>query len=290
MIIVWEGKLIRGQGVNMKQQSKYVRVLKRIIDPINSLSRGMRVSLPRMLWGLFVMLASLVVGVVVAFYMTLMTSGNADPAHLGLRSLFVVLVLFFGPIYFFISVLVRSTFPPARFRGKLLVYMFVHGAYVLCMIVSIIQLLPNLISANKVTTSPYVCLLLLLLVEATACFFYGRDFFRGLERLRLSRWWIRTTPYPVIGFIFLLFFNLWNEGVFGEADFSLFFSVAVSVLAVNYLVQIINERIVPREGPYRKTYMAVYNRPVHARPACHRPFPRRAHARRPKAGRGEGAC
>lgn len=274
----------------MKQQSKYVRVLKRIIDPINSLSREMRVSLPRMLWGLFVMLASMVVGVVVAFHMALMTFGNADPAHFGLRSLFVVLVLFFGPIYFFISVFVRSTFPRARFAGKLVVYIFVHLAYVLCMFSSLLRFTPNLILVNGVPASPYVCLWLLSLVEITALLLYFHDLKRGLERLRLSRWWIRTTPYPVIGLIFLLFFNLWNDGFFGEADLSLVFSVAVSVLAVNYLVQIINERIVPREGPYRKTYMAVYNRPVHARPACHRPFPRRAHARRPKAGRGEGAC
>ena len=281
--------------MNMKQQSKYVRVLRRIIDPINSFSRGMRVSLPRMLWGLFVMLASMVVGFVVAFHMALMTSGNADPTHSGLRSLFVVLVLFFGPIYFCISVCVRSTFPPARFIGKLVVYMLVHGAYVLCMIVSFFQLLPNLISANKVTTSSYVCLWLLLLVEITALSLYSHDVFRGLERWRPSRWWVRTTPYPVIGLIFLLFFNLWNEGFFGKADLSLVFSVAASMLAVQYLSQIINERIVPREGPYRKTYMAVYNRSIHARPAYHRPFPRRAHARRPRAsspsaGRGEGAC
>ena len=279
----------------MKQRSKYVRVLKRITDPINSFSRGMRVSLPRMLWGLFVMLASTVVALVSFGHVWRMSVGNVDSAHFGLWSLFAVLVFCFGPIYFCISVCVRSTFPRARFTGKLVVYMLVHGAYVLCMIVSFFQLFPNLISANKVTTSPYVCLLLLSLVEITALSLYIHDVFRGLERGRPSRWWVRTTPYPVIGLIFLLFFNLWNEGFFGEADLSLVFSVAASMLAVNYLVQIINERIVPREGPYKKTYMAVYNRSIHARPAYHRPFPRRAHARQPKAsspsaGRGEDAC
>ncbi|WP_198216854.1 hypothetical protein [Bifidobacterium sp. W8114] len=107
--------------------------------------------------------------------------------------------------------------------------------------------------------------------------------------MRPSRWWIRTTPYPVIGMIFLLFFNLWNEDRGGGEDYSLIFSVAVTVLAVDYLVQIINERIVPREGPYKETHMVVCNRPVY-----HRRFPKRAHVRRLKpsssAGRGEGAC
>ncbi|WLT10799.1 hypothetical protein [Bifidobacterium asteroides] len=140
---------------------------------------------------------------------------------------------------------------------------------------------------------PSVCLGLLTLVELTAWFLYFHDVFFDLERMRPSRWWIRTTPYPVIGMIFLLFFNLWNEDHGGGEDYSLIFSVAVTVLAVDYLVQIINERIVPREGPYKETHMAVCNRPVCNRPVYHRRFPKRAHVRRlksPSAGRGEGAC
>ena len=231
-------------------------------------------------------MASMVLGFVGAVHLLSVAFGNADSAYSELWGLFSFLVLFSGLIFYCISVEGHSPSPRERREGKILAYLSVHMAYYSCMFVSLLQFTPNLALANGVPTMPYVCFGLLLLVEITALSLYIHDAYSGLERGRPSRWWIRTTPYPVIGMIFLLFVNLWNEG---------FFSVAVTVLVVNYLVQIINERIVPREGPYKKTYMAVYNRSVHARPACHRPFPRRAHARRPKpsspsAGRGEGAC
>ena len=34
----------------------------------------------------------------------------------------------------------------------------------------------------------------------------------------------------------------------------MFYSVAIFVLAVNYLLQIINEHIVPKESPFKKTH------------------------------------
>ena len=239
-------------------------------------------------------MASVVLGFVGTVHLWLVAYGMADPAYSGLWSVFPFWILFSGLIFYSIIVYEHSPSPRERRRGKKLVYLSVHMAYYSCMFGSILQFAPNLALANGVPAMPYLCLWILFLVEITALFLYVHDGFSGLERVRPSRWWVRTTPYPVIGMIFLLFVNLWNEGFFGEADFSLVFSVAVSVLVVNYLVQIINERIVPREGPYKKTYMAVYNRSGHARPACHRPFPRRTHARRskpsPSAGRGEGAC
>lgn len=279
----------------MKRLSKDVRVLERIKAHIKSLGKRKSSYQTRKRWGSFVLIASVVLFLVGVVHMTLVAFGNADSAYFDLWSLFSFLVLFSGLIFYYISVEEHSPSPRERREGKILACLFVHVAYYFCMFVSLLQFTPNLAPANGMSTMPYVCLWILFLVELTALFLYFYDFKRGLERLRPSRWWVRTTSYPVIGVIFLLFVNLWNDGVFGDADFSLFFSVAVSVLVVNYLVQIINERIVPREGPYRKTYMAVYNRPVHARPAYHRPFPRRAHARRPKplspsAGRGEGAC
>ena len=139
----------------------------------------------------------------------------------------------------------------------------------------------------------YMCLLLLFLVETTALLVYAYDVIRNREGDPPSRWWIRTTPYVIIGVIFAGVLFLMNIYDAKESDYSLIFSVAASMLAVNYLVQIINERIVPREGSYKKTHMAVYNRPVHVRPV-HRPFSWKAHARRSKpsssAGREEGAC
>ena len=289
----------------MKLPSKYVRMIKRIIDYvgdfigdfindyINSISRGILVSLPRMLWGLFVLLASLVLATVSLVHVLLMLFGKTDPAHFGLWYLTTFLSCAVCLIYPYISIIRRSASLRVQIRGKVVAVFFVHMAYLLSMLVSLGQFDPNFFPSNRGPTMPYVCLLLLALVETTACFLYGRDLFLGLERGRPSRWWIRTTPYPVIGFIFLLFVNLWNDDHGAGVDYSLVFSVAVSVLAVNYLVQIINERIVPKEGPYKKTYTAAYNRPVYNGP-IHRPFSWKAHARGPKpspsAGRGESAC
>ena len=279
----------------MKQLSKDVRVLKRNKDHKNSFSKRRPSYQTRKRWGLSVLMASMVLCFVGAVHLLSMAFGNADSAYSEIWGLFSFLVLFSGIIFYCISVLGHSPSPRERRAGKILAYLFVHAAYYSCMSVFLLQFTPNLTPANGVPTLPYVCFGLLLLVEITALFLYIHDAYSGLERGRPSRWWVRTTPYPVIGIIFLLFVNLWNEGFFGKADLSLIFSVAISVLVVNYLVQIINERIVPREGPYKKTYMAVYNRSLHARPAYHRQFPRRAHARQPKAsspsaGRGEGAC
>ncbi|MDT7513401.1 hypothetical protein QRX46_08230 [Bifidobacterium sp. H1HS10N] len=147
--------------------------------------------------------------------------------------------------------------------------------------------------AGPLVSLPLICMAVEGLVELLALAVYAYDVHHGMGGRCCDRWWIRTTPYPVIGLIFLLFVNLWNDDHGKGEDFSLVFSVVVSVLAVNYLVQIINERIVPREGPYKKTYMAVYNRPVYNGPVC-RPFSWNARARWPKpspsAGPGEGAC
>lgn len=286
----------------MKLLSKYVRVIDRIADYvvdfisdyINSFSREILVSLPRMLWGLFVLLASLILEIVSLVHVLLMLFGKTDTTHFGLWYLTAFLSCAVGLIYPYISMIRRSASLRVQIRGKVVAVFVVHVAYLLSMLVSLGQFDPNFFPSNRVPTMPYVCLLLLALVETTACFLYGRDLFLGLERGRPSRWWIRTTPYPVIGFIFLLFVNLWNDKQGTGADYSLVFSVAVSVLAVNYLVQIINERIVPKEGPYKKTYTAVYNRPAYNGPV-HRPFSWKAHARQsrassPSTGRGEGAC
>ena len=281
--------------MNMKRLSKDVRVLERIKAHIKSLGKRKLSYQTRKRWGSFVLMASIVLGFVGTVHLWLVTVGMADPAYSGLWSLFPFLILSSGFIFYSIGVEGHSPSPRERRKGKMLAYLDVHMAYYSCMFISILQFAPNLALANGVPAMPYLCLWILFLVEITAMFLYLHDHSRHLERGRPSRWWIRTTPYPIIGLLFLLLVNLWNDGVFGEADFSLFFSVAVSMLAVNYLVQIINERIVPKEGPYKKTHMAVYNRSVHARPAYHRQFPRKAHVRRPKpssssTGRGEGAC
>lgn len=181
--------------------------------------------------------------------------------------------------------------------------LYLHSAYVICILISFL-VLPDATSNNS-NISPvmqdlwaaYICLIFLGLVEATTIILFlsdshFADSLRKKEKMEwdpAGRWWIRTMPYAILGMIFLVIFVSAILFGIGGAGYSMFYSVAVSVLAVNYLVQIINERIVPKEGPYRKTHMAVYSRPV-----C-RPFSWKAHARRPKpsspsAGRGEGAC
>ena len=173
-----------------------------------------------------------------------------------------------------------------------------HLFYILLMLNTFIEYFDVLIKKPNLAAA-YMCLLFLFLVEATALFFYVYDVMRNREGDPPSRWWIRTMPYALMGVIFLGIFLLMKVYESEGSGYSLFYSMAVSVLAVNYLVQIINERIVPKDGPYKETCMAVCNRSIHARPAYHRPayhrpVPRRAHARRsklsPSAGRGEGAC
>ena len=290
--------------MNMKRLSKYVRVFKRInayiSDYMTSFIREIPSSQLHELRGLFVILALEVLSLACYVHIGLVIVGKADPAYFGLWYMVAVLSVFSAVVYLFLMVSRRSASLRVRIRSKMLTCLLVHVVYVFCILVSFMQFTSEidghkLVPVNRVPTMPSVCLGLLTLVELTACFLCFHDVFFDLERMRPSRWWIRTTPYPVIGMIFLLFFNLWNEDRGGGEDYSLIFSVAVTVLAVDYLVQIINERIVPREGPYKETHMAVCNRPVRNRPVYHRRFPKRAHVRRlkpssPSAGRGEGAC
>lgn len=269
----------------MERQNKYARVFKRIKNHIKSLSKRKPSHQTLVRFGTYLALMTSVLGIVGCVHVLLMAFGKADPAHFGLWYLSAVLVGFSGPMYFCITVSRHSASPRERTRGKMVAYIIVHATYYLCMAGSLLQFDPILVPVNEVPIMSYGCLWLLFSVEFTALILYVHDYKRGLERIQPSRWWIRTTFYPVIGLIFLLFFNLWNENHGGGADYSLIFSVAVSVLAVNYLVQIINERIVPKEGPYKKTCKAVYNRPL----------PRKAQAWRtekssPSTGREEGAC
>ena len=290
--------------MNMKRLSKYVRVFKRInayiSDYMTSFIREIPSSQPHELRKLFVPLAFEVLTFACFVHIGLVFFGKADPSYFGLWYIVAILSLFSAEAYLALKESRRSASLRMRIRSKMLTCMLVHWVYAICILVSFMQFTSEidghkLVPVNRVPTMPSVCLWLLTLVELTAWFLYGRDLSLGLERMRPSRWWIRTTPYPVIGMIFLLFFNLWNENHGGGEDYSLIFSVAVTVLAVNYLVQIINERIVPREGPYKETHMAVCNRPIRNRPVYHRRFPKRTHVRRlktssPSAGRGEGAC
>ena len=185
---------------------------------------------------------------------------------------------------------------------------YLHVAYVICMMISFLVLCDA--TSKKSKTSPVmhdqwaasICLYFLEFVEVTTALLFLSDYYfadslRKKEKVELDpagRWWIRTVPYAILGMIFLVIYVSAILFGIGGAGYSMFYSVAVSVMAVNYLMQIINERIVPKEGPYRKTHMAVYIFPAYNGPV-RRPFSWKAPARGPKpttpsAGRGEGAC
>lgn len=129
-----------------------------------------------------------------------------------------------------------------------------HLAYIFLMLNAFIDYLPQPDPSNKKDLhdlgTPYMCLMVFLLVEATVLLYYAHDVVRSQELNPPGRWWVRTTPYACIGSIFVIVLH-WMKDTPG---YSTFYSVAVSVLAVNYLMQIINDRIAPREGPYKKLH------------------------------------
>ena len=62
------------------------------------------------------------------------------------------------------------------------------------------------------------------------------------------------SAYAAMGLVSLLVYKLIQiHDRAGTSNF-MFYSVAIFVLAVNYLLQIINEHIVPKESPFKKTH------------------------------------
>ena len=141
---------------------------------------------------------------------------------------------------------------------QIIIAFSLHFAYIVCMSLSFLDFADEFIKApidlmaSDVAVS-YMCLVFLVLVEMTALAFYAIDVYRGWEGDPPSRWWIRTTPYAAMGLIFLFVNSVLKTRSCGGNGYSMFYSVATSVLAINYLLQIINERIVPKAGPYKDT-------------------------------------
>lgn len=131
---------------------------------------------------------------------------------------------------------------------------FLHCVYSFLMINALIGYLQQLDPINKKDLpdlgTPYMCLIAFLLVEATALLFYAHDVACNLEGDPPSRWWVRTMPYPCIGSIFVIVLHWMKD----SSRYLTFYSVAVSVLEVNYLTKIINDLIVPKEGPYKELH------------------------------------
>lgn len=91
------------------------------------------------------------------------------------------------------------------------------------------------------------CLTLLGLVEALAMIVFCCDVIRDRFDARQNRWWLRTVIYPIIGIIFIVAY--WVMPDLADQSGTLVYSLAITIVVVNYLMQLVNERLIPREGP-----------------------------------------
>ena len=181
---------------------------------------------------------------------------------IGLGSAFIVswaLVTFSWGCFSFCFVIIYGTNWNRTHTLPTMFSNYLHFLYIVCMIFSFQNFASDFIkkptdSMAPDLVAPYMCLVFLFLVEATALFLYAYDVVCGWECDPPSRWWIRTAPYAVMGLMFLLVYKLIQIHDRAGTSYSMFYSVAISVLAVNYLLQIMNERIVPKEGPFKKIH------------------------------------
>lgn len=64
---------------------------------------------------------------------------------------------------------------------------------------------------------------------------------------RQNRWWLRTVINPIIGIVFIVAY--WVMPDLAGQSGTLVYSLAITIVVVNYLMQLVNERLIPREGP-----------------------------------------
>ena len=91
------------------------------------------------------------------------------------------------------------------------------------------------------------CLTLLGIVEALAMAVFCCDVIRDRFDARQNRWWLRTVIYPIIGIVFIVAY--WVMPDLADQSGTLVYSLAIAIVVVNYLMQLVNERLNPREGP-----------------------------------------
>lgn len=102
---------------------------------------------------------------------------------------------------------------------------------------------------NNVDPSIFICQTLFSAVELLTVLLYAWDVRKlgpaGMNR----RWWIRTVPYPVFGLCFVVYsFIRYLGGLANQTVISVF----VTLLSTTYVFQIINERLIPKEGPFKE--------------------------------------
>ena len=106
--------------------------------------------------------------------------------------------------------------------------------------------------AGPLVAAPLICMAVEGLVELLALAVYGYDVHHGMGGRFCDRWWIRTAAWPVMGTVLLGL--LWLTG--GSAGASICCSMAACVLTFFYLMQIIDDRIAPKYGPYKEIHPA----------------------------------
>lgn len=111
----------------------------------------------------------------------------------------------------------------------------------------IFALTTRLSHPDSTPSTALTCLTLLGIVEALAMVVFCCDLIRDRFDARQDRWWLRTVIYPIIGIIFIVAY--WVMPDLADQSGTLVYSLAITIVVVNYLMQLVNERLIPREGP-----------------------------------------
>ncbi|WP_297302024.1 hypothetical protein [uncultured Bifidobacterium sp.] len=127
---------------------------------------------------------------------------------------------------------------------------FLHLAYLLLLAV-MLAVASWLDRPNKASL---FCLMLFSAAELFAVSLYCFDALKGRCGPAGDRWWSRTVLYPVAGLAFVFGFGPVKQG-FGVPGETMW-SVGFALLVTGYVLQVYNERFMPREGPYKMTHGA----------------------------------
>lgn len=111
----------------------------------------------------------------------------------------------------------------------------------------IFALTTRLSHPDPTPSTALTCLTLLGIVEALAMVVFCCDLICDRFDARQDRWWLRTVIYPIIGIIFIVAY--WVMPDLADQSGTLVYSLAITIVVVDYLMQLVNERLIPREGP-----------------------------------------
>lgn len=121
---------------------------------------------------------------------------------------------------------------------------FTHIIYIEILISALSARLGNM---DPTPSTALTCLTLLGIVEALAMVVFCCDVIRDRFDARQNRWWLRTVIYPIIGIVFIVAYKVMPD--LADQSGTLVYSLAITIVVVNYLMQLVNERLIPREEP-----------------------------------------